>query len=84
VQLSREIRDRKSVTALVVAAHEVGHAIQDGEGYERVAKQEEREAPSLSLSEVKAELDSPEPPPPRARGAGGVTATASFIRSGDR
>jgi len=34
VRLSRENRDRKSVTALVVAAHEVGHAIQDGEGYE--------------------------------------------------
>ena len=34
VRLSRRHMDQKSVTALAVAAHEVGHAMQDAEGYE--------------------------------------------------
>ncbi len=34
VRLSRANAERKSLTALVVASHEVGHAIQDATGYE--------------------------------------------------
>lgn len=34
VRLSRQLMDGKSVTALAVAAHEVGHAMQDADGYE--------------------------------------------------
>ncbi len=34
VRLSKQVSGVKSLTALVVAAHEVGHAIQDATGYE--------------------------------------------------
>lgn len=34
VRLNRESADKRSLTALVVASHEVGHAIQDATGYE--------------------------------------------------
>lgn len=34
VRLSKDVSGNKSLTALVVAAHEVGHAIQDATGYE--------------------------------------------------
>ena len=33
VRLNRESAEKKSLTALVVASHEVGHAIQDATGY---------------------------------------------------
>ncbi len=33
IRLTRKICDRKTLTAVVVAAHEVGHAIQDHTGY---------------------------------------------------
>jgi Zn-dependent membrane protease YugP len=33
IRLTRQICDRKTLTAVVVAAHEVGHAIQDHTGY---------------------------------------------------
>ena len=33
IRLTRKICDRKTLTAVVVAAHEVGHAIQDHSGY---------------------------------------------------
>ncbi len=34
VRLNRESAEKKSLTALVVASHEVGHAIQDATGYQ--------------------------------------------------
>jgi Zn-dependent membrane protease YugP len=33
IRLTRQICDRKTLTAVVIAAHEVGHAIQDHTGY---------------------------------------------------
>lgn len=37
VRLSPSHHDGKSITAVAIAAHEVGHAMQDGEGYRPLA-----------------------------------------------
>ncbi|WP_419913365.1 zinc metallopeptidase [Hoeflea sp.] len=37
VRLSHQVHDGRSVTAVAVAAHEVGHALQDHEGYRPLA-----------------------------------------------